>query len=120
MIRVGPEQVKRIAEGGGLAILNVTVAPRMIETRREWDAQDTSEVCWLDAVATGDETAVDPEQIPELAGSWEKLDETAKQFIKRLIGNSRASHETVNALAALAERVQEQVATVATRRAKTG
>jgi hypothetical protein len=126
MIRVGPEQVKQIAEGGGLAILNVTVLPRMIQTRWEWDVQDGSggqpDDCWLDAVATTDEAALvaaaDPELIPELAGSWDRMDDEAKQFIKRIIGNSHSSHEKVNALATLAERVQQQVAVAVTRKAQ--
>lgn len=122
MIRVGPEQVKQIAEGGGLAVLNVTVLPRMIQTRREWDRQDGSGGCWLDAVAAPDEAALvaaaDPERIPEFAGSWDRLDDEARQFIKRIIGNSHAMHEKVNALATLAEQVQQQAAGAAVRRAQ--
>jgi hypothetical protein len=126
MIRIGLEQVKQIAEGGSLAILNVTVLPRMIQTRREWDLQDgsggRSDGCWLDAVATTDEAALvaaaDPKLIPELAGSWDRMDDEAQQFIKRIIGNSHSSHEKVNALAALAERVQQQVAGAAARSAQ--
>lgn len=126
MVRVGPEQVRQIAEGGSLAILNVTVLPRMIQTRREWDtpagAGTRSDGCWLDAVAATDEAALvaaaDPERIPELAGSWDRMDDEAKQFIQRMIGNARASHENVNALAALAERLQQQAAGVAIRRAQ--
>jgi hypothetical protein len=116
MIRVGPEQVKQIAEGDGLPILNVTVLHRMIQTRREWDLLDKpgdqSEGCWLDTVVATDEAATvattDPKLIPELAASWERMDDEAKQFIRRMIGNAHSLHEKANALAALAEQLQQQ------------
>jgi hypothetical protein len=117
MIRVGPEQVKHIAEGGSLAILNVTVVHRMIQTRQEWDlpdgAGDQSDGCWLDAAVATDEAATvattDPKLVPELASSWERMDDEAKQFIRRMIGNAHSLHEKANALAALAEQLQQQV-----------
>jgi len=115
MIRVGPEQVKQIAEGCGLAILNVTVLPRMTQARREWDTEVESAGCWMNTTTT-DEAA--PELIPELAGSWDRMDDEAKQFIRRIIANARSSHENANALAALAERLQQQVPLAVTRRAQ--
>lgn len=122
MVRVGPDQVNQIAEGSSLAILNVTVLPRMIQMRREWDAHDGVEACWLDAVTVTDEAALaaetDPESIPELAGSWDRLDDEAKQYIRRIIGSAHASQQQVNALAALAEQVQQQVTGGITRRAQ--
>lgn len=123
-IRVGPDQVKQIAEGGSLAVLNGTVLHRMIQSRREWDRPEggggESEGCWLDAVAAADEVTpvADPQQIPELAGSWDRLDDGAKQFIARMLASAHSSHEKVNALAALAEQVQQQVTGSVTRRAR--
>jgi hypothetical protein len=126
MIRIGPEQVRQIAAGGSLPFLNVTVVHRMIQTRREWDALDgadsPSEGCWLDSVAATDEVtliaATDPQTLPELAGSWDRMDEEAKQFIKRIIGNSHSLHEKVNVIAALAEQLQQQRAMADIRRAQ--
>lgn len=116
MLRVGLEQVKEIARGGNLPILNVTVVSRMIQTRPEWDlpneADDPSDSCWLDTVAATDEAAlmaaIDPKSIPELAGSWDRMDDEAREFIKRIIGNNRTLQEKSNAIAALAEQLQQQ------------
>jgi hypothetical protein len=76
----------------------------------------------LDTVAATDEAdliaATDPKLIPELAGSWDRMDEEAKQFIRRIIGNSHSAHEKLNALAALAERLQQQVPEAVSRRAQ--
>lgn len=125
MLRVGPEQVRQLAAGGSLPSLNVAVVHRMIQTRREWDsldeAGDQSEDCWLDGVTATDEVtaiaAADPTTIPELAGSWDRMDEEAKQFIQRMIGNSHSLHEKLNAIAALAEQLQQQHIMADTRRA---
>jgi hypothetical protein len=44
------------------------------------------------------------------------MDEEAKQFIKRIIGNSYSLHEKVNVIAALAEQLQQQQAMADIRR----
>jgi hypothetical protein len=112
MVRVGSEQVKQIASGDNLPILNVTVLHRMIQTRPEWDGPESDD-CWMDAATTTDESemaaSIDPKQIPELAGSWDRMDDQAKEFIRRTIGNSRSLLERLNGLAALAEELQQQV-----------
>lgn len=116
MLRIGPEQVAAIAAGASLPVLNTTVVPRMIQTRPEWD--DAGE-CWLDGTAVHDETELvvtaDPQHIPELAGSWDRLDDGAKQFIRRIIGNARSAGEKLDALAVLTERLQSKLAENVTR-----
>jgi hypothetical protein len=117
MVRIGTEQVKQIAEGGSLPVLIAAILHRMVQTRAEWDRpesrDDSSDGCWLDAVMATDEAATtmspDPKQIPELAGSWDRMDDEAKEFIKRLIGNSHSLHEKVDVIATLAERLQQRV-----------
>jgi hypothetical protein len=117
MIQIGLEQVKQIAEGGSLPILNTAVLLRMVQARSEWDqpepVDDPSRRNWLDsAMATGNSTkvvATDPKAIPELAGSWDLIDDLGREFIQRLIGAANSMHEQVSILAGLAERLQEQV-----------
>jgi hypothetical protein len=126
MIRVGPEQVQHVAQGGQLAGLNAAVVPQMLQARSRWDQSGGSrgpgQDCWMDAVAPSDEAARSvashPERIPELAGSWDRMDETARQFVTRLIGNAHALNETVHALAALAEQIQHRAAQPAPREAR--
>ncbi len=112
-VRVGPEQVRHVAAGGSLPVLNVTVLPRMIETRHEWD--DTAGGSWLDAAAPA--RAVEPQSIPELAGCWDRLDGPAREYITRQLASARTAHAHVGALAALAEQLQQQAAGSAGRRA---
>lgn len=115
MLRVSADQVKWVAGGGDLPSLNATVVPRMVQTRDEWDrpagAHPGVGGCWLDSIMVTDEAvliaATDPGTIPELAGAWGGMDDEAREFVRRVIGNSRSLHETVNALAALAERLQQ-------------
>lgn len=116
MLRVGPEQVRQIADGGSLPILNVTVLPRMIQARKEWDTDSSSS--WMNGVEEASSAGVDLQTIPELAGSWDRLDDEAKQFIQRTIGTSRALHEHVNTLAVLAEQLQQQATVRVTRKAQ--
>jgi hypothetical protein len=52
---------------------------------------------------------VNPLAIPELAKSWDKIDEEAKLYIQRAFGNAQNLYERVFLLAKLAERLQEQV-----------
>ena len=105
MIHVGPEQVRHVAAGGSLPTLNATVLPRMIQSRTVWDTAGGA--CWLDAVPISP-TLAEPSAIPELADSWEKLDDAAKQFVQRLLDSARALHDNVNVLAALAEQLQSR------------
>jgi hypothetical protein len=107
MLRVGSEQVRDIAAGGSLPTLNATVLPRMIQNRTEWDALGGE--CWLDAIPVAP-APVAPESIPELAGSWERLDDEAKRFVRRLLDTARALHENGSVLAALAEQLQARAA----------
>ena len=116
MLHVGPEQVKQIAEGGSLPMLNATTLHRMVQTRPEWDRADSSDgssrKTWLDlALEAGNSAmaaAADPKAIPELATSWNMIDDDAREFIRRLIGLSHSMHEQVHILAVLAERLQMQ------------
>lgn len=105
-VRVGPEQVRHAAAGGSLPVLNVTVLPRMVAARHEWD--DAAGGSWLDAAAAPDEPP-DPGTLPELARSWDRMDDDARRFVARLIDTARTSHDHVAALAALAEQLQQQV-----------
>jgi hypothetical protein len=119
--RIGPEMVETIRSGGSVPALNDTLLHRMIEARPGWDTEIGRLGCWLDAVtATAPaalNAAVDPQAFPELTGSWDSLDDTAKECIRRLVGNARGLHEQVNALAVLAEHLQQQVPPAVTRRA---
>lgn len=108
MLRVGPEQVRDIAAGGSLPTLNTTVLPRMIQNRDEWDTH--GDECWLDAIPVTPAPA-EPESIPELAGSWDRLDDEAKRFVRRLLDTARSLHDNKSELAALAEQLQARAAT---------
>lgn len=109
MLRVGPEQVRQIAAGGRLPSLNATVVPRMIEARPEWDhPAGPAADCWLDALPAAPTASADPEALPELAGSWGRMDDEAKGYVRRLLGDARALAERVHAVAALAEQLQHR------------
>ena len=117
MLRVGLDQISQIAAGGSLSILNVSVVHRMIQTRRAWDSRDESservDACWLDSVVATEEAnliaTTDPKSLPELAGSWDRMDDEAKQFVVRILSGSHLLHEKASALAALAEQLQQQL-----------
>lgn len=110
--RIGPEMVSAILAGEGVPGLNDSVLHRMIETRPSWD-DDPADGGWLDGLSATDPAvrvaASEPENLPELAASWERLDDAAKACVRRLFGNVDTLHEKVRALAALAERLQQQL-----------
>jgi hypothetical protein len=106
MVRVGPEQVAAIAAGGSVPALTVSVLPRMLA--------GGDRPGWLGPAAERP-APVEPERIPELAGSWDRMDDTAKEYIRRLLAAAGAAHEQVAVLAALAERLQDQAAATAGR-----
>src|SRR4051812_49141345 len=102
-LRVGPEQVRHLAAGGNLPVLTVTVLPRMLAARPRGDA--AADGCWLAPPPPPAEPAA-PAALPELAGSWDRMDDDARRFVTRLIDSARAAHAHVAALAALAEQLQ--------------
>jgi hypothetical protein len=117
MLQIGSELVDRIACGEGCAPLTSRVVHQMVAARREWDRPNTPDgpqpACWLDSVTATDDAAllraVEAGTLPEFASCWEHLDEGAKRFIARTVAGARALHEKVQILAALAERLQEQL-----------
>lgn len=112
MARIGPEMVEAICRGDGVPSLNTSLLHLMIELRPEWDTEPC-DGSWLETVtATSPATLLgdtELQDLPELAESWDRLDEMAKRYIRRTSANARSLYEQVNALAALAERLQEQV-----------
>ena len=117
MLQIGREQVERIARGGELPSLNGRVVHRMVAARSDWDVPPDPHgprpTCWLDSVtATGEAEllkAVELGTRSEAVGGWEHLDDEARRFITRTVANARSLHETVQVLAALAERLQQQL-----------
>lgn len=107
MIRVGPDQVRKIAEGGTLPSLNLNVLPQMIESMPEWDGPEENDGCWTESFAANNSAAIDPETLPELAGSWPRMDDEAKLFIQRLIETTHTQARNLETLAALAEKLQQ-------------
>jgi hypothetical protein len=115
MLRIGPEQVAELVNGGGLPVLNGSVLHLMVANRSEWDQPGTGEDqrCWLAAVRATPAAELlrdfDPKSIPELARAWDQLDEQGKQFIRRAIANAQSLYEESRVAGALAERLQQQV-----------
>lgn len=112
--RIGPEMVEAILGGAGVPALNHSLLHRMIETRSGWDTKAVeSEVCWLDGVTATSTAALvadaDPQTVPQLAGSWDQMDDAARVYLRRVLGNYDALYEQVRALAALAEALQQQI-----------
>lgn len=111
--RIGPEMVEAILDGDGVPALNRSLLHRMIEARPAWDAEVERSESWMDGLtATSPVSLVanaDPQTIPQLAGSWDRMDDGAKAYICRILGNSDELYEQVNALAVLAERLQQQI-----------
>lgn len=105
MIRIGPDQVATLAAGGNVPGLTASVLPRVLAGAPRPDWLPTSER----------PVAVEPERIPELAGSWDRMDDAAKDYVRRLLAAAGAAHEQVATLAALADRLQEQAAVTAGR-----
>jgi hypothetical protein len=100
-----------------MAYVNRNVIHQIISNRSEWDQETAANgqvgSSWIDSLTATDESQLveqsHPEMLNELSGDWDKLDDKAKKFIKRLIGNSRALNEKVEILATLAEQLQQQV-----------
>ena len=117
MLRVGRESVAEIAQGIGSPSLNGIAVHRMVATRSEWDKptpdDGTPQPCWLDSLTATDESQllkkVEAGTLPELAGSWDRIDEPGRRFIARAIASAQALYEKVQILAALAERLQQQI-----------
>jgi hypothetical protein len=117
MLQIGREQVEGIAQGGEAAALNSRYVHRMVAARGEWDSSapegDTPPACWLDSVSATDEAEllknVESGTLPELADSWDRIDEQGKRFIARTVASAQALYETVQLLAALAEQLQQQL-----------
>jgi hypothetical protein len=106
------------ANGLRLAYLNALIVHQMIQYRPEWDQAEgggcaPGSVNWLDSLAATDDhdllEQAQPADIPELAGSWDRLDEEARKYVKRLHGNVNGLYERVAILARLAECLQQQV-----------
>jgi hypothetical protein len=117
MLQIGREQVERIAQGGGAAVLNERTVHRMVASRQEWDVPLVEAAprvpSWMDNLTATDEAsllrAVDLSTVPELAANWGNLDEQGQQFIARTVATARSLHEKVQVLAALAEQLQQQI-----------
>ena len=52
---------------------------------------------------------VNPQDIPELADSWEKLDLKAQDYIRRTLGNLEEAFQNLEILARLCERLERQI-----------
>ena len=108
-----------LAEGQkGLIIahINRNVIHQMIVNGSEWDKENANAPTgssWMDSLTATDESQMveqsHPELWKELGGSWDKLDDSARKCIKRLIGNFQTQNEKVEILATLAEQLQQQV-----------
>lgn len=117
MLQVGREQVEGIARGGAAAALNSLYVHRMVATRNEWDRppseDETVQPTWLDSLAATDEVEMlrttEASALPELTGCWDQIGEEGRHYVTRVVANARSLYETVQALAALAERLQQQV-----------
>ncbi len=112
--RVGPEMVEAILGGAGMPALNRSLLHRMIETRSGWDTEVEGSESWLDGVTATSPAALvanaDPQTVPQLAASWDMLDDAAKVYLRRILGNADELYERMNTLAVLAETLQQQVA----------
>ncbi len=117
MLQIGREQVEGIAQGGDAAALNGRYVHRMVAARGEWDRPAAEEepqpACWLDAVTATDEAvmlrAVENDTPGEPARWWDRIDEQGQRFVARVIANAQTLSEKVQVLAALAERLQQQI-----------
>ena len=117
MLQIGREGVEWIAQGAEAATLNGRVIHRMVATRGEWDRSISEEsprpACRLDSVTATAESdllrAAEHRTPAELAGSWDQIDEQGKRFIARTLASARSLSEKVQILAALAERLQQQL-----------
>jgi hypothetical protein len=104
-------------EGLLIAGINASVIHRMIEARGEWDQDAKAEggavETWMDSLVATDQGSlndrVHPELSSEFAGVWDQFDDSTKQSIKRLIGNSQGLYEQVNILSVLVEQLQMQI-----------
>ncbi len=104
-------------EGLQIAHVNRNVIHLMISNRNQWDkealANGDDSPSWIDSlVATDEAQAIEkcqPELLNELKEDWDKLNDQAKKFIKRMIGNSLTHYEKIEILATLVERLQQQV-----------
>lgn len=107
LLATGPEGLK-------IAGINASVIHRMIEMRQAWDQESGNQVeSWMDNLVASDQgdlnDRVNPELFPELTGVWNQLEDTAKQYLRRLIGNSQGIYEQVNILSVLVEQLQMQI-----------
>jgi hypothetical protein len=117
MFRASADILAMEQEDLRIADYSANVIHRMVETKSEWDKNITANghltTSWIDSLSASNESLLleqsHPELTIELSGVWSSLDENAKEFIKRLLGNSRVLYEKVALLATLAEQLQQQV-----------
>jgi hypothetical protein len=109
MIHVGMNQVHHVADGGSLPTFNRYVLANMVEFMLESDSLGSNEGSWFEGLTAKAPAVPDPGTLPELSGSWDRMDDESKRFVRRLIDSSHESHRKVEILAALAERLQQQV-----------
>jgi hypothetical protein len=113
-LRIGPNEVARIVEGTAAPALNTVALYQMVARRSEWDkpAPGDDPASWLNRVMYTDEAEMvrnTKVEAPELLAVWDRIDETARRFITRVIANANSLSERVDVLAALAEQLQQQV-----------
>ena len=116
MLRVLREHVEHIVQGGDGAWLNSRVVHQMVAARVEWDAPADGApraACWMDGLTATDEAAMlrefESRTAAEPPAWWDKLDESSRRDITRTAANAQSLYERVQVLAALAERLQQQL-----------
>lgn len=127
MLRVTREHVEHIVQGGDGAWLNSRVVHQMVAARVEWDAPADGApraACWLDGLTAADESATlrdfETRTAAEPPAWWDKLDEAGQRDIARTAANAQSLYERVQVLAALAERLQQQLHAVEVATARAG
>jgi hypothetical protein len=97
------------------ADLNTRVLHEIVGRVPLWrDSVASQDRLWFDGLSiSSDELSlidsVHPESHPSLAESWPKMNEEAREFIRRTMVNSQSYYEKTQILARLVEKLQQQV-----------
>lgn len=113
-LRISRKLVLTPLDEEGFYSLNRFLIAEMIERYSEWGRHLASrtEPFWKDIQAKSSMQFIEkarPEDVPELADSWEKLDLKAQKYLRRTLGNLDEMFQNVQILARLSERLQGQI-----------
>ena len=96
--------------------INARTIHQIVERRAEWDQNANAGATWMDSLVATDEMVLleraSPEQSEEFATVWDQLEDSAKQYLKRLIGGTQYLSEKVDILSRLVEQLQAQVVAI--------